>query len=657
VIYEMLAGEPPYTGPTAQAIIAKRLSEPVPHLVTVRAVPKPVELAVTRALAKAPADRFPSVSKFAAELERTEPTERAAVRPRMSRRMAALVGGTATLGVVLLLAWLLRPGTAAPPAVSRQVTFTGRANDPALSPDGRSVVYVSANQSLTVQRLDGGDPLVLVPPSRWVFNPRWTRDGTAILFSMMPDSTRLAATWMIPSVGGAPHEVIQDIDAFDAGPDSTTALVSQREKHRIVLMDLRNQQVRDSLRIPDSLGVVNDLDWSPDQRWIAFEAQGIWIASMHSTPVRLSSTGRLPQWSPAGDAVYFLDGPRGSRALKRVRVDARGGKPRGSPTPVLGLPTADRFAVGPGAVLVHTQVALSSQAVALRYGGRAARRVEEQRSLTEGTGVLNGLTISEDGRQVAVSRGQGEESSIIVVPFEGGPGRVVAGSPLEELAPTWSPDGTKLAFLRADSAATRLMTVAFPDGTPRRLGSAEPVSGSFTTGLSWSGDGSRLSYRASDLRRIGVIDVDRQQESFVTIPDSLGYGYSGGGFLSPDGRQLVISTIHRWNDWGELWLASTDGRILRRVSEPLGESYPVRWTRDGWLYVVNTRATFTDVGYPQIFLWRIRMPDGAPEFVAPIPEGCGAFSLSADATRAVCDFNTRQSDLVAVTGFDPEARP
>src|SRR5213593_1791199 len=52
VLYEMLAGEPPYTGPTAQAIIAKRFSEPVPHLGVVRAVPPGLELAVTRALAK-----------------------------------------------------------------------------------------------------------------------------------------------------------------------------------------------------------------------------------------------------------------------------------------------------------------------------------------------------------------------------------------------------------------------------------------------------------------------------------------------------------------------------------------------------------------------------------------------------------------------------
>jgi eukaryotic-like serine/threonine-protein kinase len=68
VVYEMLAGEPPYTGPTAQAIMAKRLGEPVPHLGTMRQVPQRVEAAVTRALARAPADRYQTISQFAQAL-------------------------------------------------------------------------------------------------------------------------------------------------------------------------------------------------------------------------------------------------------------------------------------------------------------------------------------------------------------------------------------------------------------------------------------------------------------------------------------------------------------------------------------------------------------------------------------------------------------
>jgi len=69
VLYEMLAGEPPYTGPTAQAIVAKQLTEPLPHLGTVRVVPGPVEAAINKALAKVPADRFSTVAGFAVALE------------------------------------------------------------------------------------------------------------------------------------------------------------------------------------------------------------------------------------------------------------------------------------------------------------------------------------------------------------------------------------------------------------------------------------------------------------------------------------------------------------------------------------------------------------------------------------------------------------
>jgi serine/threonine protein kinase len=72
VLYEMLAGEPPFTGPTAQAVIAKRFSGEVPRVRRVRpSVPESVELAVIRALAPVPADRFASAIEFARALEPT----------------------------------------------------------------------------------------------------------------------------------------------------------------------------------------------------------------------------------------------------------------------------------------------------------------------------------------------------------------------------------------------------------------------------------------------------------------------------------------------------------------------------------------------------------------------------------------------------------
>ena len=72
VLYEMLAGHPPFLGTTAQEVLARHTLDPVPPLRTIRrAVPPAVEHAVFKALAKSPADRFPSAAAFSEALTQT----------------------------------------------------------------------------------------------------------------------------------------------------------------------------------------------------------------------------------------------------------------------------------------------------------------------------------------------------------------------------------------------------------------------------------------------------------------------------------------------------------------------------------------------------------------------------------------------------------
>jgi eukaryotic-like serine/threonine-protein kinase len=75
LLYELLAGEPPYTGVTAQAILAKRFTDPIPRIRRLRpTVPAAVEDALVKALASSPADRFASAGAFARALSVPAPS-------------------------------------------------------------------------------------------------------------------------------------------------------------------------------------------------------------------------------------------------------------------------------------------------------------------------------------------------------------------------------------------------------------------------------------------------------------------------------------------------------------------------------------------------------------------------------------------------------
>lgn len=88
VLYEMLTGEPPFTGPTAQAIIAKRFTDPVPSARRLReTVPAAVDRAIAKALARTPADRFATTHEFAEALR--APADTSATPAPDDRREAA----------------------------------------------------------------------------------------------------------------------------------------------------------------------------------------------------------------------------------------------------------------------------------------------------------------------------------------------------------------------------------------------------------------------------------------------------------------------------------------------------------------------------------------------------------------------------------------
>jgi eukaryotic-like serine/threonine-protein kinase len=202
--YEMLVGDPPFTGSTAQAIVAKVLTEkPTPPSRIRETLPEPVENAVLTALAKLPADRWPTAAAFADGLQgqgtatRPRPAPAAPVRSRFWSPRSPVPWAVAC-GVMALLAalgwWRGRPPESGPvvrfalePAPDARFAFptAGGGSQLALSPDGTLAVFSgSPSRGGWLLYLRTLDQLVsrALPGTEGALNPAFSPDGRWIAF-------------------------------------------------------------------------------------------------------------------------------------------------------------------------------------------------------------------------------------------------------------------------------------------------------------------------------------------------------------------------------------------------------------------------------------------------------------------------------------------
>ena len=151
VAYEMLAGAPPFTGSTAQAIMARHAVDPVPPLRTVRAtVPAPVAAAIERALAKVPADRFATAAEFARALvaQDAPSARRGSGMPVRGLRIALGAAAVATAVAVGVMAQrrAASPSVLPSAATIAVLPFVSAVADTALTRLGRDLaITVSAS--------------------------------------------------------------------------------------------------------------------------------------------------------------------------------------------------------------------------------------------------------------------------------------------------------------------------------------------------------------------------------------------------------------------------------------------------------------------------------------------------------------------------------
>lgn len=366
VLYEMLAGEPPFTGPTVHAILGRILTEePRPLDARRKAVPAHVSAAAARALEKLPADRFASAADFAAALEgrhagdpyRVAPAHTAASSAGRSMRavfLATIVALTALIGYLAFTnsrdriggpeRWSFALPDSAPLAFVGQATLGLGQRALALSPDGTLLVYAGQRGATTALYLHtiGTFDARLLPGSDGAFHPFFSPDGKWIAFFTQSRLKTIAVAT------GSPNVLAQVVEPMGGTwAEDGRILVANNHGFDIAVFSASGGPAQKTLPVRAS---VHSLQLLPDGRSLLIEmgVPGVLaVISIESGAVRrLDRTGGVPDTVVTGNFVYgsspiFLKSGRlvyvnpTNNVLLAVGFDPKSLRLRGQSVPIL----------------------------------------------------------------------------------------------------------------------------------------------------------------------------------------------------------------------------------------------------------------------------------------------------------------------------------
>jgi Tol biopolymer transport system component len=471
VTYEMLAGDPPFTGSTAQAIVAKVMTEkPVPLQRQRERVPDDVEDAVLTALEKLPADRFASAAEFAGALRGTPGTT--AVRPRGARtdRSGRRTGWAARLRdpVVLALAAIALTGAflagwrrhPAPDSALPVVRFTlpaapsGRTsslgyNSLAVSRDGRALVYLGQGdgrrQQLMYRRLDDIAPRPL-PGTEDAGHPIFSPDGRWIAFIRGNQLYKIAVDGPAPQLLGTAPGTFNGAGWSSTGVlvvSGNTALYAMPEAGgpARLLSDSSHaagEQYRDGPLVLDEARSIIYSSWSgssPGSAKIAIAPLGPGKATVLDVP-GVTALGVLD-----GTLVYI----NASGIMMGVPIDVAKRRLLGAPVQLI-----DNISLNFGTGLARAS--LSSTGTLFYQSGSQLSRVVEagaagvSRVLLDEPRDYAFPRLSPDGGTLALTIGSADHRDIWLDDVGSGTLTRLTTEGVSNERPEWSPDGRRVLF-------------------------------------------------------------------------------------------------------------------------------------------------------------------------------------------------------------------
>jgi eukaryotic-like serine/threonine-protein kinase len=587
VLYEMVAGEPPFPGATTAEVFAQLLgSEPKPLSQVRRALPRRLQIIISKAMAKDPEARYPSMAEFSADLkslladlERSvavpvsglsksgEVPHRVKPTVRFSRQRSAYSWTAAGLLVAALLlgvaGWLLahRPDGRSPHVVPF-ASFPGSKDHASFSPDGSQVAFAwdggkPGKRDIYIKVVGSGDPLRITssPEDEWL--PAWSPDGRFIAFSRTIGGKQ--SIYVVPALGGQERKVADAGVGLSWWPDSRSlVLVSPPPPEgngALMLLSLDKGERRD-LTTPapyaDSLPAV-----SPDGEYVAFirsltmSTREIFMIPAGGGAARRITSDQRPvfgvTWTSDSRNLVFACNRGGGESLWRIR--SSGGTPE---RVLIGLqsvfyPNISRK----GDRLIFTEDFLDTNVYRFTgpgFGsGDSPGKFSNPESLIDSSREDSSPAFSPDGQRIAfVSKRTGSEE-IWICDRDGG--HLVQATSFFGPAtgtPRWSPDGRFIVFDSRAGGSPDIYVIPAAGGPPRRM-TTHPAADIVP---SWSADGKWIYFSSNrsgspQLWKMPASGGEATQITHTGIREAL---------EGADGRIYFIKDAA----WG-IWSVSKDG--------------------------------------------------------------------------------------------------
>jgi len=627
VLYNILTGANPFEGETTTDVIAKILETQPDFEALPSSVPPKIHDLLRRCLEKDRKRRLRDIGDAALELQGViQPPEWSTTSIQtvaQSKRRPGVTWLIAALFVIALITVATQVSRRSPDdregisALLSGAKFTkltdlpGSETSPTLSPDGKTVVYVSqesGNSDIFSLRVGGQNPINLTEEFEADdTQPAFSPDGDSIAFR----SERQGGGIFVMGATGESPRRLTDFGYNPAfSPNGRELLVctegitqpfSRNVTSALWAVDVKSGSKRELFE-----GDAVQPNWSPAGHRVAYWTivQGgqrdiFTIPASGGAAVAVTedaATDWNPVWSPDGRYLYYSSDRNGRMNLWRVRIDEESGQALGTPEPVTAGVSGNSQLLSisrNGLRIAFVSHVVQQNIQKIAFDPTTGEVVDQPMWVTRGSTQMRQPDVSRDGKWLTYASAAKQED-IYVASVDGHHQRKLTNDAHKDRAPQWSPDGTRIAFYSDRGESYEAYSIRVDGSALTQLTNTDGRSIWYPT---WSPDGTRLAYFDPEGIGAAILDLGNpmngQAPSAAALfdePDDMPYVRS----WSPDGSTLACQIVSGPLDQG-IATYSLESKTLRKFTDSgsgplwLSDSRRILFTDDDKLFLLDTK--------------------------------------------------------------------